>query len=388
MSVNTMSFEQAAPLLKNITEQATGKAVLTPVNETDFVSVGTTALSAGYDPVINAITQLVGRTIFSIRPYRRKLADMQVDNQRFGSITRKLKIGDKDWENSAEFALTDGQSVDPWVVNKPNMLQLNFYGANAFSRHYTIFKNQLDNAFQNSAQFGEFISMVVQNNSDMIEQKIESVTRALICNFIAAKLDANNGVIHLLTEYNAETGEEVTATTVYSPTNFPSFIYWLYGKLETIAGLMSERSQLYQMNVTGKPINQHTEDFNLKVKLYGPIMNAINARVKSTTFNDSYLKMADTEPINYWQAITTPNAINVTPTYINNTGAVKTGSAVNVNNVVGIMFDRDAMGVTTVNQWSMSTPMNPRGGYANMFHNFTERWWSDFTEKGVILCMD
>ena len=68
-SVNDLNFNQISTVLTSIVEQATGEKVLTPTNTGDFVSVATTALKNGTDPVMNAITQMVNRTIFSIRPY-------------------------------------------------------------------------------------------------------------------------------------------------------------------------------------------------------------------------------------------------------------------------------------------------------------------------------
>ena len=157
MSVNTMSFEDAAAILNNIRKQVTGETAVAPVNTSQFVSVANTVLQAGYDPVMGAITQMVSRTIFSIRPYNRK----------FGGI--KMSISDKDWDTDTHFNLVDGQSLDHYEVNKPNILQTNFYGANVYEKSVTIFKNQLDNAFSGPAEFGRFMAMVTQNIMDMID---------------------------------------------------------------------------------------------------------------------------------------------------------------------------------------------------------------------------
>ena len=116
MSVNTMGYEQAATLLNNIVQQATGEKSLASVAPSDFISVANTALAAGYDKVLNAITQLVGRTLVSVRDYRGKFVDMELSDMEWGSIIRKLKIADVDWQDSPEFDLTDGQSVDQWGV--------------------------------------------------------------------------------------------------------------------------------------------------------------------------------------------------------------------------------------------------------------------------------
>ncbi len=386
--VNTMSFEDAAAILNNVRKQVTGETAAAPLTTEQFVSVATTTLQAGYDPVLNAITQMVSKTIFSIRPYNRKFGGIKVDQEQWGAIVRKLSLADKDFDNDVRFDLVDGQSVDMYKVNKPNVLQTNFYGQNVFEKNYTIFKDQLDNAFSGPSEFGRFMSMVVQNISDMIEQAHESIARMTIGNFIGGKNAANNGVIHLVTEYNSATGQTLTPATVYAPANFPNFIKWMYARVATISSLMTERSQKYQINVTGKTINRHTPKELQKIYLYAPLLKEMEARVLADTYNDNFLKYADVEDVNYWQSIDSPMAINVTPSYMKPDGTIETAEAQSITNIAGVLFDRDALGYTTVNEWSATTPLNAKGGYWNTFHHFTERWWNDFTEKGVVLLLD
>lgn len=386
--VNTMSFEDAAAILNNIRKQVTGETAIAPTNVADFVSVATTTLQAGYDPVLNAITQMVSKTIFSIRPYNRKFDGIKVDSEQWGAIVRKLSIADKDFDNDVRFVLVDGQSEDMYKVNKPEVLQTNFYGQNVFEKNYTIFKDQLDNAFSSPAEFGRFMAMVVQNISDMIEQAHESIARMTIANFVGGKNITGNGVIHLLTEYNNETGQSLTATTVFAPANFSDFMKWMFARVATLTSLMTERSQEFQINVTGKEISRHTPFEMQKVYIYAPLMNAMKARVLADTFHPEFIDYADIEAVNYWQSIDSPMSVQVTPSYMNTSGQVVTGAAQNISNLVGVIFDRDAVGYTTVNEWSATTPLNAKGGYWNTFHHFTERWYNDFTEKGLVLLLD
>lgn len=388
MSVNTMSFEQASTVLNSIRKQVTGEEAIAITNTSDFVSVATKTLQQGYDPVLEAITQMVSRTIFSIRPYNRKFAGIKMDSEQWGSITRKLSIADKDFENDVRFELEDGVAVDMYTVNKPNILQTNFYGQNVFEKSYTVFRDQLDNAFSSPAEFGRFMTMVTQNVSDMIEQCHESIARMTIGNFVGGKVASNNSVIHVLTEYNTATGENLTATTVYAPENFGNFIKWLYARVATLTAMMTERTQEYQINVTGKEINRHTPYDMQRVYLYSPLLNEMNARVLADTFNDDFLKFADVERVNYWQAVGSPMNLSVKPVYTNASGAVVNGENTTINNLIGVIFDRDALGFTTIHNWSATTPFNAKGGYWNVFHHFTERWFNDFTEKGIILTLD
>ena len=388
MSVNTLSFEDAAAILNNIRKQVTGESAIAPLTTADFVSVATTVLNAGYEPVLAAITQMVSSTIFSIRPYYRKFGGIKMDQEQWGAIVRKLSIADKDFEVDDRYSLVDGQSIDMYKVNKPNVLQTNYYGFTHWSKTMTTFRDQLDSAFSGPGEFGRFMAMVTQNIADMIEQSFESVARMTIGNFIGGKYAAGADVIHLLTEYNTEVGGTYTATTIMQPANFPNFVKWMYARVGTLTGLMTERSQKFQLNVTGKEISRHTPYEMQKVYLYSKFLNDMDARVLADTFNYNFLKFADVEAVNYWQSIDTPDEIQVTPSYIDSTGAVVTAAAQTISKVIGVIFDQDALGYTVVHKWTATSPFNIRGGYYNTNWVYDCRWYNDFTEKGIVLLLD
>ena len=387
-NVNDLNFNQLSTVLTDILEQATGKKELSPTNTSEFVSVAQRALKVGYDPVINSINQMVTKTIFSIRPYERRFKGLMVDNQRFGAITRKLAIVDKPFEDDGRYEIEDGGVYSPYKVNAPKVLQLNYYGANVYEKSITRFKDQLDVAFTGPDQLNEFLTMYTQNCADMIEQAHEETARATINNFIAGKISADNGVVHLLSEYNEKTGLELDAQTVYQPENFKPFMEWVYSRIEEISLRMAERSDIYQIQVEDKPITRHTPRRNQKVYLYAPAKAEIDARVLTNEFHDNYLKLADNEAVTFWQNILSPTSISIAPTYLGTDGNLITGETVNQDNIFGIMFDEEAMGYTVMNQWTDSTLMNPKYGFITTYFHFTERYWNDFTEKAVVLLLD
>lgn len=392
MAVNDLTFNQLSTVLKSIVQQATGQQAQQLTNTAEFVSVAQTALKTGYDPVLQAISQVLSRTIFSIRPYTRKFGGLMVSNQQFGNIVRKLNIADKDWENDSRFELTDGSSVDMYKVNNPTILQTNFYGANVFEKSLTIFKDQLDCAFSSPDEFGRFVSMTMTNASDMIEQAHENLARATLANFIGGKISGDTAsVIHLLTEYNTITGLEtpLTAETVYQPANFKPFMQWVYSRVASLSSLMTERTQKFHINVTGKEISRHTPVSRQKVYLYAPARYQTETMVLADVYHDNFLRMADNETVNFWQSIDKPDEINVQPVYLQADGTLKTdGEPVNKAGIFGVMFDEEAAGYTVVKQWSAPTPFNVKGGYSNIFWHFTDRYWNDFTENGVVLLLD
>ena len=390
MAANDLSFNQLSTVLNSIVAQATGKNPLAITNTSEFISVAQTALKTGYDPLLQSISQVLSRTIFSTRPYYRKFGGIQVDNQKWGNITRKLNISDKDWENDVRFELVDGESVDMYKVNKPNILQTNFYGANVYERSYTIFKDQLDCAFSGPDEFARFLSMVTGNCTDMIEQAHENLARATVANYIGGKVKGDaDSCIHLLTEYNALTGLALTKENVYQPANYKPFIDWVYSRIATLTELMTERSQLFHTNITGKTINRHTPLQRQKVYLYAPARFNIESMSLANTYNYNFLKMAYNETVNYWQSIQSPSKINVKPSYLKADGTITTPeAALEQDDIFGVIFDEEALGYTVMNQWSATTPFNAKGGYSNVFFHFTDRFWNDFTENGLVLLLD
>lgn len=393
MAINDLSFNQVATLLNAITSQATGQTELTPTNTNEFVSLATTALKTGYDPLSTAISQVLSWTIFSERPYSAKFKGLKVSNQQYGNITRKLNIVDKPAQEDARFNLVDGAAAAPsmFSVNKPEILQTNFYGANVFSRSYTIYKDQLDCAFRSPDEFQRFISMVVRNTQDLIEQDRENLARATLANFMAGINAENNEdrVVHLLTEYNTATGKALTNVTVYEPENFPAFMAWVYARIGEISELMTERSQKFQTKVNDKNINRHTPAAFQRLYLSTAKMLQYDSMVLANTFHDNYLKYADFERVNFWQSIDDRQTINVKASYLGADGLIKTQeSAAKVENIFGIIFDDEALGFTEVNEWSQPSPFEASGGYTTFWYHFTLRFWNDYTEKAVLLLLD
>lgn len=401
MGVNSLAspgygFNDAAVLLTSIVQQATGQKVLTPTSLTDFVSVGTSALQSGYDPLLNAISVVLGRTIFSIRPYSERFGGLRADVQRWGNHVRKLKIADDDFESDQRFyeAAGDfwdnGDSADMYKIKKPKPVQLNFYGQNVWQDHVTVFRDQLDVAFKDPDELMQFTSMIMTNMSNRMAQARETCARAALANFIGAKNILGAGhVIHLVDEYNTQTGSTLTAATVMQPANYATFIRWLAGYIKTLSRRMEERSSMFQVNISGKTVVQHTPRDRQKLYLLADYVNRMDAEVLSTTYNQQYLGIGDFEEVSFWQSIQNPDEIKVTPTYLNaSNGNVANGTAQAMSKVFGVLFDEEAVMTQEVNQWNAPTPFNVAGGYTNFFFHKSDRYLNDFTEKGVVLLLD
>ena len=390
MSVNTMATEDVYALLNSLHSQATGKTSVAPTTPADFISMATTTLQAGTDSVYNALMQTIGRTIFSSRPYAAKFGGIQADANRWGGITRKVSIADRNAAAEMAYHPTDGTAVDPWVIRKSNVLETRYYGTDVYQDWYTTFQDQLINAFQGPDQLGSFVALQAQEMSNKWEQYREELVRQNLSNFIAAKISLNNSVYHLLTEYNQLTQQSLTVSDVYKDPDMAPFFRWVRARINQIARQMTERSTKFQVNITGKEISRHTPLDRQKMYISADALDIIDAMVNTVTFHDEPLAYADVEAVSYWQAIDKPTTINTTPVYLDaSTGQVATAAAaVNETDVFGVIFDEDAI-VYNLRDWIMTnTPLNARGLYWNTFLTVNIQLCQDLTEKGAVLLLD
>ena len=395
MSVNTMNFEQSAAFLTALYEEATGQQPTIQVaNTADFTTVGTTLLQGGLDPIISGLIQILDRSIFAMRSYNKRFEDLTVDEIRWGAVTRKINFIDTDLDTADDrLTLTDGASIDPYVVKKPKVVQMNYYGATQYQDSITIFRDHLDSALRDAAEFGRFISALMTNISNKHKQVEEAEARGILANMIATKAGVDTAnAINVLQAYYDETGVTLTPGDMFSVSNYTEFTRWLAGYMTTLADRMAERSLKYHMNITGKEVMRFTDSANLRKYISANVANNLETAVAANIFNPDRLSIITNgmKKMVYWQNIDDPYSVSATPAYLNTTtGAIDVaGSAITVNNIIGCLFDRDALGMVKRSTWSGSTQFNPRGGYYNIFWHWTQTTWNSFDENFVLLYAD
>lgn len=409
---DAMEFYQSAILLNAVQQQATGQAALTATDTSDFVSAAQTTLKTGYDPVINAINQVLSRTIFSIRPYNRKFGLAEISDTAYGNHVRKISIADKPIDDDDRYkwpvaydanqnnAIGNGESVDQQIIKKPEILQTNFYGANVWQDHYTIFRDQLDCAFSSPEEFSRFIAMITGNMSDKIEQIREDTGRAVVMNSMigtyvtadtaSAAYDLGHRVIPLLTLYNAQTGLSLTATSVFEPDNFAPFIRWAFSIIMSVSDLMEQRSEIFQTIVNGKHVMRHTPRSRQKMFIASQALNMIATMVRVNNYNDGFMALPNglrAEGVAFWQSIKSPLTVTGTAGYIGTDGAVHTSSSTTIEPVFAYLFDEEALGYSVVQDWSAPSPFNARGGYTNIWLHQTLKVYNDHSEKSVVFTL-
>lgn len=403
MAANELSFNQVATVLNSVVKQATGQSDLVATDTSSFVTQATTALKTGYDPFLHALSQTLSRTIFSIRPYSSKLRGLEYSEGQWGNHVRKIKMSTRDVSDNLAYkwpvaydadqdpATGNGKSVDMYTINKPDVVQTNFYGKNVYGDYFTVHEDQLECATTPDG-FAQLLSMIMTNSTNMLETARENVKRATVANLIAAVIDEANPtrVVHLISEYNAQAGitEPLTPQSVFQPANFKAWAQWAFARINTVSDMMTESSTMYQTNLTGHNIRQHTPKADQMTYILAPYQRQMEYMAIADTYHDNILNTTASELVNYWQSIKSPDSINITPGYIDATGAVKTGGAVSKSNVFGVIFDRNAAGVAYFRQHIAPTPFNVAGRYTNYWIHETERNFNDLTEKAVVFLLD
>ena len=384
-----LNIVQISTLLNTILGQARLNTAAV-VDTSSFVSVAQTALKCAPDVLLESISQMfTNRDIISIRPYTRKFRGLERSAMEWGNAVRKLNYVDSPMEENPAWELTDGESVDMYTVKTTDILQTNFYGQATWEQEFSVFDYQLNIAFANPYSFQAFMSGMYQNKADQREQAHESLARATILNLIGGVLLGNttDGNVKVLTLYNAQNGTSLTKADVLKSENFPDFLKFFVATLKIYLKLMSERSQKFQINVTGKPITRHTPKEEIMMYLYTPFFEKAKTMVYGDIFHENYMNVGNYEEVNFWQSIEDTQAINVTAAYTDANGAVKTGTADN-ENVLGIIFDREAAGYNTIINRSWTTPYNGKGAYTNNGISFSDRYYNDFTEKAIVFTLD
>ena len=402
--MNSFSISQASTVLNAIVKQMGNVTGLTAITTpADFATVAQTALLTGKDPVMNAISQIWSRTIFSVRDYNKKpLGSLYMDLPRYGNAVRKLSPIAKDhvddaglkWPVAYDAGQTppmgDGQSVDQYTISKQQVQQVNFYGTATMSNVFTTFEDQFDTAFSDMAEFARFNGMNLTERNNEKRQYEEGIARGIQANLIGALIDEGDTyrVRHLLTEYNTATGLSLTSTTVMQPSNFEGFVRWMYAQIAQIIRLMGERSNMYQTVINSQNVLRHSAPENIRVALLSPFIDYIQSMVLAKTYHDEYMTLPVYEGISFWQSIRNPSSVSITPVYTSTAGAVKNGAATSQTGVIGVIHDRDALGYTITNDIMRVTPLNAKGRYWNSYQTAIFKTVMDNSEKAVVLLLD
>lgn len=361
-----MTTDQIYSLVNSAAEQSIGRDVVSALDTSSLVSLGNTILSSSTntEAFLNTLAQRIGRTILRYRDYRNKLRDMVVNDFEYGAILQKIKVVMPEAVADPAYSLTDGQSVDPWVVAKPEVDQKLFVKRTPYMFHITIQEHTLREAFLSAEAMGGFIAIVFGEVRNAIEFAMENLGRLTIATGVA---EASAREIKLVTDYNAETGESLTAATALYD---PAFLAYAVRVMNSTRDFMEDMS-LYHNDAS---VATFTPKEDLRVRINSTFHRALETVVQYAAFHDELVENEGVYTLmNYWQGIDDPMKIHIT--------RPSDSTEVELDNIVCVMHDRDALGMYQIDERVATTRVNERGLYYNTFYHERQLWFVDRSEN-------
>lgn len=371
-----MTTEQIYGLVNAVNAQAFGHSALTVTDTSSLISLGNTVLSSGTntEAFLNTLAQRIGRTILRFREYRNKLGDMVLNDFEYGAILQKIKVHMPEAEQDDSYDLIDGNTVDPYVIAKPQVDQKLFVTRTPYQFHITIQRVHLKEAFLSAEAMGSFIGVVFGEVRNALEISLENLGRVTLATAIAEYSGARE--IALVTEYNNEYNPSPALTAAEALHN-ESFLRYAIMRMNNLLDMIQDASELYNDGtmITFTPLA------DARIKVISEFQRRLETNVQYAAFHDQFVDIpGGYTTINFWQAEQSPYDVNITKP--------SDATATSVNNVVAMLYDRDAMGVYKIDEEVATSDLNPRGLYYNTFWHEKQLRFLDLSENGLIFTLN
>lgn len=377
-----MEVKQIYSLVNSITGEVLGKTDLVNEDLSNIVDVGTEVFNANaVDNYVKSLVNHIGKVIFVNRPYSGKIPSVLMDGWEFGSVLEKITAELPNATENETWELTNGTEYKQDVFYKPSVSAKFFNSKVTFEVPLSITERQVKESFSNAAQLNGFLSMIYDAVDKSMTIKTDALVMRTINNMIAETfanepLNGEARAINLLAKYNAKFGKELTAAAaMYEPEfiRFASYVIALYAdRLGTISTLF---------NVGGKA--RFTSNDNLHIVLLSDFAKAAQSYLYGDTFHNEFVKLPNAETVPYWQGSGQNYGFADTATI----KTKKTVSNVTTNyeytGVLGVMFDRNALGVCNLDK-RVTSAYNAKAEFFNNFYKFDCGYFNDTNENFIV----
>lgn len=386
-----LTAKQIYTIVNEVANQAMGGKNIAVIDNRGLIALGNTVLGSNdtANNFINALTDRIGRTIVSFRAYHSHLPDFERDAIEWGNILQKLKIGMPEAESDDSYNLKDGTSVDQYKINKAKVNQMLFSSETPWQTHITVHLDELEKAFVDSTAMGTFISGMFGEVQNRIELAMENLSMDCVNNYIAElikrKSSNSNRVFNLVTLYKDATGVDHTAEPL-SALDDEEFLKFTVRTINRISSTMEYMTKGVFNNAegTGEVYTRHTPKSEQRLMLFIDMVNALKTNINSKAFNMEQVAIdIPFQTVPFWQSIKEPAGLNVTPAS-EGTGVVE---PIVQSQVMGILYDREAMGTFKKKYSSLTSPINAAGKYYNVFYHMITMYYNDLTENAVVFLL-
>jgi hypothetical protein len=390
-----MNVKQIYSLVNTVSGEVLGNTELVHEDLTGLVDLGNEVFNQNQvDNYVKSLVNHIGKVVFVNRPYSGKVPSVLMDAWEFGSVLEKISADVPDAEENDTWNLQDGKEYKQDVFYKPTVSAKFFNSKVTFEVPVSITERQVKESFSSAEQMNGFLSMIYSAVDKSMTIKTDALIMRTINNMIAETLDADKTAfgfvpsthetvdystastvrcVNLLKLYNDKTGAHLTAAAAITTPDFIRFAAY-------VMGLYSDRLQTIStlFNIGGK--ERFTPKDVLHTVLLSDFAAAAKAYLYADTFNSENVLLPQAETVASWQATGKNYAFE-------NTSKIDVKSAsganVSVSGVLGVMFDRDALGVTNLDK-RVTTNYNAKAEFFNNYYKFDAGYFNDTNENFVV----
>ena len=387
-----MEVKQIYTLINSVSGEVLGKTDIVQEDLTGVVDLGTEVFNQNaVDNYVKSLVNHIGKVVFVNRPYSGKVPSVLMDAWEFGSVLEKISADIPAATENDTWDLTDGETYSQDTFHKPTVTAKFFNNKVTFEVPVSITERQVKESFSSAEQLNGFLSMIYSAVEKSMTIKADALIMRTINNMIAETLKADKTAfggasvdystastvrcVNLLKLYNDKTGAETPLTAAKAITD-PEFIRFASYTM----GLYSDRMQTVStlFNVGAK--ERFTPVDMLHTVLLSDFAKAAQTYLYSDTYNKEQVLLPNAETVPSWQGsgqnydFTSVSTINVKSA---------SGEAVNVSGVLGVMFDRDALGVCNLDR-RVTTTYNAKAEFFNNYFKFDAGYFNDTNENFVV----
>ena len=363
---------------QNVAEEGEPAAFILNEDLSNIVDMGTKIFSNNWkDNYVKSLLDRIGREVFVDRTYEGYAPRVLRDSWEYGSIMSKTRCKIFDAKANPSWNLQKGETVNQFEFNPPDVTQKFYNSKTAWQIDCSFTDYQLRESFTNAAAMNRFISMIENRIQTSMTIYIDSLIMRTINNFIAEKINAGNSVIDVLAGFNATQETPITAAAAVSNKEFYRYLAY-----RTDLDIERFRAPSANFNIDDEANVTFTPREYAHFVLHSDFAAGMKVYLQADTYHENLVTLGDFETVPFWQAqgdayqLATTSRIDVKLASNNET-------TVNRNYIIGILFDRDALGVLNDNR-RVTSAYNANGEYWNNFYKVDTSYFNDLAENAII----
>lgn len=372
---------QIYTLVNEVFSQMTGRTDIKAVDTDSLVAMGNELANLGKSDLwLNTLARRIGYTIDTYRTYSNKFSDLYRTQMEWGALVQKITVEMPEATEDKVYNVGEmnGQALDHYIINNPKVHQKIFDKETPYSFFITIQQKLLQESFLSASAMGGLINQIFGKVQNKIEVVLEDLARIAVDNFILNLADKQ--VYNLVSMYNQAKGTALTAADALFD---EAFLRYAVGIMNNVSAKMQTMSTLY--NADG--YDRFTPIDSQRYYVLADFQTQLETVVEYAAFNPKYVRKTPDIALPYWQAVKDAASINNFRTLSKISGKAN-GAKKTIDNVVGLLFDWEAIGTFRKEEYVLTTPINARGAYYNTFWHEKQLWFNDMSENGVVFTLN